>query len=96
MLCNGSTRVPGGAFEGLCGWVVPSLSVGPQAWGPLLYESVYLRIHVAVCVLCCVLLEHCATMGQCVRVGVTGRLCHASPWGGVVKQCVWVVCLRGM
>ena len=24
--------------------------MGPQAWGPLLYESVYLRIHVAVCV----------------------------------------------
>lgn len=45
-------------------------SVGPRAWGPLLYVSVCLHIHVAVCVcvLCCVLLEHCAAMGQCVCV----------------------------
>ena len=27
-------------------------SVGPRAWGPLLYVSVCLHIHVAVCVLC--------------------------------------------
>lgn len=43
----------GDAFEGLCGWVVPSLSEGlwiPKASGPLLYVCVYLRIHVAGCV----------------------------------------------
>lgn len=76
----------GDAFADLCGWVVPFLSKGlwvPKAWSPLLYVCVYLRIHVAECVVLRVL-EHCAVWDSvCLRV--TGRLCCASLWNDAVK-----------
>lgn len=76
---------------GLYGWVVPSLSVGP--WVPRRGVLSFMYLCVGASTWLCVVLrvlEHCAAMGRCVCV-VTGRLCHASPWGSVVKLCSWVV-----